>query len=155
MTASTQRAPGRATAAPEFRAPGVAEVALNTLRRLLFGPAARPARDAARDSLVLDAAVSIRAGRPDDASALLAPHGATLAQDPAYLNLLGVVCELRRQWKPARQFYGIAMSLDASYAPAQQNLRRLYELYTFGRTELPLALGDAELRRARNLNPKP
>jgi hypothetical protein len=112
---------------------------------------ASPPPNAMRDSLILDAAVAIRAGRADDASALLGPHSAALSRDAAYLNLLGVVCEARTQWKLARRFYGVAMSVNSSYGPAEQNMRRLYELYTFGRSREPVALGDVELRLKRIL----
>ena len=141
-------------AAPDtsLRVPHFWEVTWNTLRRLMKGPLASPPPTAARDSLLLDACVSLRAGRVNDASAMLSPHRSVLARDAGYLNLLGVVCEVRRQWKLARRFYGVAMSVDSRHEPAQLNMRRMYELYTFGRSREPLALGDLELRRSRTLS---
>lgn len=136
-----------AVAAPPFWA-----VMWNMLRRFVKGPLAAPAPNAERDTLLLDAAVAIRAGRVDDAADLLAPHGTVLPCDPAYLTLLGVICETRKQWPLARRFYGVAISIAPRYAPAQQNMRRLYELHTFGRSRETLALGDAELRRDRSLS---
>ncbi|HVT89763.1 MAG TPA: response regulator [Tepidisphaeraceae bacterium] len=68
---------------------------------------------------------------------------ADLAQhDAAYFNLLGVIYESRRQWRLARKFYGKAISTDGNYKSAQQNMRRIYELYEFGRSREPVALGD-------------
>ena len=63
-----------------------------------------------------------------------------MLNDPAWLNLIGVIHELRRDWKNARRYYGRAIAIDGAYEPAQQNMRRLYELYTFGRSVEPIAL---------------
>lgn len=69
-------------------------------------------------------------------------RAADLAQDDAaYLNLLGILYESRRQWRLARKFYGKAMRADKRYEAAQSNMRRLYELETFGRSAVPVALG--------------
>jgi Flp pilus assembly protein TadD len=67
--------------------------------------------------------------------------------DAAALNLLGAILELRGDWKSARRHYGRAMKADRSYEPAQQNMRRWYELCTFGRTQEPLVLHEAILLR--------
>jgi hypothetical protein len=134
-------------------APSFWAVTWNSVRRLIIGPPAAAPPNAARDSLLLDACVAIRAGRVDDAAELLRPHAAALANDAAYLNLLGVVCELRRQWRLSRRFYGLALSGTPRYTPAHRNLRRYYELSTFGRSREPVALGDVELRRDRTLPP--
>jgi hypothetical protein len=53
-----------------------------------------------------------------------------------------VLYESRREWRLARKFYGKAIGLDSHYEPAQKNLRRLYELKQFGRSQEPVALGD-------------
>jgi len=63
-------------------------------------------------------------------------------EDAAYLNLVGVFNESKRKWKRARKFYGMAIRTDGGYEPAQNNMRRLYELQTFGKTGLPISLGD-------------
>ena len=63
-------------------------------------------------------------------------------EDAAYLNLVGVFNEAKRRWKRAKKFYGMAIRADGHYEPAQNNMRRLYELETFGKTSLPIALGD-------------
>ena len=69
------------------------------------------------------------------------------SKDAATLNLMGALCELRGDWKSARKNYGRAMSADRSYEPAQQNMRRWYELFTFGGTSEPLALHETMLLR--------
>ena len=107
--------------------------------------------DARRDVTILDAAVALRSGRHERADAILAPFHGALACDPAYLNLMGVICELERRWKYATRFYGLAVSVDPQYEPARQNMQRVYELNTFGRTERTVRLGDTELRSCRQV----
>lgn len=65
--------------------------------------------------------------------------------DADYFNLLGVIYEVRQQWRLAKKFYGRAIRADHGYGPAQQNVRRMYELETFGNTKLTVALGDESL----------
>lgn len=89
-----------------------------------------------------DALSAICDGRWDEAEKTLTSERERALRDAGFLNLLGIVCQARRQWKQARRFYGRAMKADRSYAPAEQNMRRLYELHTFGRTDLPIALID-------------
>jgi CheY-like chemotaxis protein len=59
-----------------------------------------------------------------------------------YYNLLGVLYEAQRQWRLARKCYGKAIAADKHYDPAQKNMRRLYELNTFGKSEQGVVLGD-------------
>jgi hypothetical protein len=106
-----------------------------------------------RDSLILDVALALRMGDQERAYSMLNRFTRVLASDPAYLNLLGVVFELRNDPAIARRCYGVAVCVDPAYAPARQNIRRLYELNTLGRTSLAVSLGDVELRRARTLPP--
>ena len=63
-------------------------------------------------------------------------------QNAPYFNLLGIIYEARHQWRLAQKFYGKAMKADRHYQPAGLNMKRLYELNTFGRTKLVVALGD-------------
>lgn len=63
-------------------------------------------------------------------------------KDAPYFNLLGVLYETQREWRLAKKFYGKAMRADRHYQPAQQNMKRIYELYTFGRSRVQVALGD-------------
>ena len=74
---------------------------------------------------------------------MLLMRAADLGQhDAAYFNLIGVLYEARRQWRLAKKFYGKSLKAEKNYASAQQNLRRIYELYEFGRAHEPIALGD-------------
>ena len=41
-----------------------------------------------------------------------------------------------------RSYYGHAIKLDKNYEPAQQNMRRIYELFHFGASKEPFAMGD-------------
>jgi uncharacterized protein HemY len=100
----------------------------------------RPQRLPRRGIVLRDALLAIFEGRWDEAERTITSEGDP--DDARLLNLLGVVCQARREWKAARRFYGRAMKADRKYAPAEQNMRRLYELHTFGRTALPIALID-------------
>jgi DNA-binding response OmpR family regulator len=60
-----------------------------------------------------------------------------------YFNLLGVLYETQKKWRLARKCYGKAISADKKYQPAQLNMRRIYELYTFGRSKQEIVLDDA------------
>ena len=53
---------------------------------------------------------------------------------------MGLLTELREDFSGARRHYGKAISLNSKFAPAQQNMRRLYELREFGRSNEPGAL---------------
>ena len=41
----------------------------------------------------------------------------------------------------AKKYYGQAIKLDKHYEPAQQNMRRLFELQHFGSSSEPFNLG--------------
>lgn len=63
-------------------------------------------------------------------------------QTAEYFNLLGVLYEAQAKWRLARKCYGKAIAADKHFAPAQTNMRRLYELENFGESEQPISLGD-------------
>ena len=56
-------------------------------------------------------------------------------------NLAGVLAELLDDVDKAKRYYGQAIKLNKNYEPAQQNMRRLFELQNFGRASEPLNLG--------------
>lgn len=91
---------------------------------------------------VRDACFAIRRGCVDDAERILQSAAELGLHDAAWLNVMGVVHESRGDWCRARRFYGKAMRADRRFAPAEQNMRRWYELVTFGRTTWPIAFGD-------------
>src|SRR5438045_2192222 len=76
-------------------------------------------------------------GKWDDAEAALLGE-AQLAHDPAFLNLLGIVRQAQGRWNDARRLYRKAVRADRRFLPAEQNIRRFYELDTFGSTRLPI-----------------
>ena len=56
-------------------------------------------------------------------------------------NLAGVLCELQKDFDKAKKYYGHAIWLDKNYEPAQQNMRRMFEVFNFGSSEEPINLG--------------
>lgn len=59
-------------------------------------------------------------------------------------NLAGVLAEMFEDFDKARKYYGQAIKLDKNYEPAQQNMRRLFELQHFGPSSVPFNLGGTE-----------
>ena len=51
---------------------------------------------------------------------------------PEVFNLGGVLFELLEDYDRAKRYYGQAIRLNKNYEPAQQNMRRIYELFQFG-----------------------
>ena len=56
-------------------------------------------------------------------------------------NLAGVLAEMLDDDDKAKKYYGQAIKLDKNYEPAQQNMRRLFELHNFGSSSEPFNLG--------------
>ena len=56
-------------------------------------------------------------------------------------NLAGVLAEMLDDQDKAKKYYGQAIKLDKNYEPAQQNMRRLFELQHFGSSSEPFNLG--------------
>jgi len=61
---------------------------------------------------------------------------------PEALNLTGVFLEMREEYENAKTYYGKAIALDKNYEPAQQNMRRIFELFNFGSSKEPFNLGN-------------
>ena len=57
-------------------------------------------------------------------------------------NLAGVLAEMLDEQDKAKKYYGQAIKLDKNYEPAQQNMRRLFELQHFGSSSEPFNLGE-------------
>jgi len=57
-------------------------------------------------------------------------------------NLAGVLAEMLDDYDKAKKYYGQAIKLDKNYEPAQQNMRRLFELQHFGSSSEPFNLGE-------------
>lgn len=85
---------------------------------------------------------ALRDGRFVDAERLLMRAGTIADSDPEFLNLAGALHEAHGRKPSARRFYERALASDATFEPAAENLRRLYDLETRGRTDRKLALGN-------------
>jgi DNA-binding response OmpR family regulator len=115
---------------------------------VLAEPAPRPHTDA--DDLLSGGYVGVldrvrralRLASYADAETLLMRAADLAHKDAAYFNLLGVLYEAQRKWRLAKKFYGKAIAADKRYEPSQLNMRRIYELETFGRSHEAVRLGD-------------
>ena len=58
-------------------------------------------------------------------------------------NLGGVLFEMLEDYDSAKRCYGKAIRLNRNYEPAQQNMRRIYELFQFGSSKEPFNLGES------------
>ena len=61
---------------------------------------------------------------------------------PEVFNLGGVLFEMLEDYDRAKRYYGQAIRLNRNYEPAQQNMRRIYELFQFGSSKEPFNLGE-------------
>lgn len=64
------------------------------------------------------------------------------SDSPEVFNLGGVLFEMLEDYDRAKRYYGQAIRLNRNYEPAQQNMRRIYELFQFGSSQEPFNLGD-------------
>lgn len=85
---------------------------------------------------------ALHAAEFSDAESLLMKAADLGERDAAYFNLLGVLYEVQRKWRLAKKCYGKAIVADRKYEPSQTNMRRMYELETFGKTVYSIAMGD-------------
>ena len=92
------------------------------------------------DVLLARARVALVDGDLNRAEGLLLRAAPLGDKDPAFHNLMGLLAELRGDFSEARAHYGRAIRWDSNYAPAQQNMRRMYELREFGQSREPGAL---------------
>ncbi|HSI14964.1 MAG TPA: response regulator [Chthoniobacter sp.] len=63
-------------------------------------------------------------------------------QAPEALNLAGVFFEMQEDYDRAKKLYGQAIQYAPYYEPSQQNMRRIFELFHFGSSKEPFAMGD-------------
>ena len=63
-------------------------------------------------------------------------------RSPDAHNLQGVLYEIGGNYDAAKKSYGRAIRLDARHPAAQQNMRSIFELFNFGRSEEPQHLGE-------------
>ncbi|MCI0564632.1 MAG: response regulator [Nitrososphaera sp.] len=123
--------------------PVTPETVRTTVARVLSGEArARVEEAEGIDAIVALAKHALRNQNFSRAESLLMAAAAVRTSDPEIFNLIGVLHELSGREDEARKFYGKAIALNRHYEPAQQNMRRLYELYTFGRSQEEVTMGE-------------
>ena len=61
-------------------------------------------------------------------------------ESPLAMNLSGVMFEMREDFEQAKRYYGQAIKIDKNFEPAQQNMRRIFELFHFGSSNEPVNL---------------
>jgi FixJ family two-component response regulator len=61
-------------------------------------------------------------------------------QSPDALNLAGLYFEMQEDYDRAQKLYGKAIKYGPYYEPAQQNMRRIFELFQFGSSKEPFAM---------------
>ena len=114
---------------------------LHHLHDLLHHAAAHGEYPHASHDLLVQVREAIVSGDLASAEALLRDCEGR-ESDPECLNLLGVISETRGQWRQARRHWSHALWADRSCRAAEHNLRRYYELFTFGECGDRVALGD-------------
>jgi DNA-binding response OmpR family regulator len=57
-------------------------------------------------------------------------------------NLMGVLHELRNEHDQSYRAYRAALRADRHYEPAKHNMLRYYERFTFGRSDVPIDMGE-------------
>jgi CheY-like chemotaxis protein len=85
---------------------------------------------------------ALRAGAFREAEKDLMTAGLIADDDPAFLNLAGVLHESHGRAESANRFYQKAAATNRAYAPAQENLKRLGEIRRYGKSKRLVALGD-------------
>ena len=63
-------------------------------------------------------------------------------RSPDAHNLRGILYEIAGDYDGARTSYGRAIKLNADHPAAQQNMRRLFDLFNFGRSEESIHYGE-------------
>ena len=58
-------------------------------------------------------------------------------------NLRGVLHEMHGEFDAAKAAYGQAIKLNARYEPAQENMKRIFELFNFGTSQRSFHVGHA------------
>jgi DNA-binding response OmpR family regulator len=85
---------------------------------------------------------ALRAGKFREAEAGLMSAGHIADNDPAFLNLAGVLHESHGRVESARKFYEKSAMSNRSYQPAQENLRRLADIRYHGKSVRAVEFGD-------------
>jgi DNA-binding NtrC family response regulator len=94
------------------------------------------------DAYVRAARLSLKLHLFAKAQRCLAKAFALNTKSAEAFNLAGVLAEVLEDYKGAKKNYGQAIRLDKTYEPAQQNMRRLFEVDHFGASDEPVNLGN-------------
>jgi DNA-binding response OmpR family regulator len=78
----------------------------------------------------------------EEAEALLRQSLALNPESSDAHNLLGVLHEMRNKFEDSYREYKAALKSNSHYVPAQHNMRRYYERFRFGASDVPIDLGD-------------
>jgi len=105
-------------------------------------PAPHPAREETFDTHVQAAKQLINLREFPAAREHIAKALEIRSDSPEVFNLGGVLFEMLEDYKRAKRYYGQAIRLNKNYEPAQQNMRRIYELFQFGSSKEPFNLGE-------------
>ena len=79
----------------------------------------------------------------DEAEVFLKQAIALQATSAEAHNLMGVLHELRNEHDASYREYKAALKADRHHEPAMHNMRRYYERFTFGRSDVPVDVGGA------------
>jgi len=85
---------------------------------------------------------ALRAGKFREAEAGLMSAGTIADDDPEFLNLAGVLHESHGRVESAKKFYEKSVLSSRTYQPAHENLRRLAEIRSQGKSSRSVAFGD-------------
>jgi Flp pilus assembly protein TadD len=58
-------------------------------------------------------------------------------------NLMGVLHESRGEHDASYRSYKAALKADREFEPARHNMQRYYERFTFGRSDVPVDIGES------------
>lgn len=97
---------------------------------------------------------ALRAREFREAEKDLMTAGLIADDDPAFLNLAGVLHEANGRVESASRFYQKAAAKTRAYVPAQENLRRLGEIRRYGKSNRRVAFGDEPAASTGNWKPK-
>jgi DNA-binding response OmpR family regulator len=94
---------------------------------------------------------ALQSRRFREAERELMKAGMITGDDPAFLNLAGVLHESHGRVEAAKKFYERAVARDRQYQPAQENLQRLSDLRRTGKTRRSIAFGEESNDPVSNL----
>lgn len=77
----------------------------------------------------------------DEAAVYLRQALALMPESAEAHNLMGVLHECQNAHDDSYREYKAALKADSHYEPAKHNIKRFYERYTFGRSDIPVDTG--------------